>query len=151
MIRRMEAGDLKEIAALEQICFSVPWSESAFRRTIARPEYRYLVETENGRIVGYGGLLMIGEEGDIISIAVRPDSRNRRIGRRLLEELLQRGREEGVCAFTLEVRVSNAPAIHLYERVGFAAVGVRPGYDEKPREDALIMWKRPAGDGTITT
>ncbi len=151
MIRRMEAGDLKEIGTLEQICFSMPWPEREFRNTITRQEYLYLVETQKEQIVGYGGLLMIGEEGDIISIAVRPECRNRQIGRRLLEELLQRGSAEGVSAFTLEVRVSNAPAIHLYKKAGFVPVGVRPGYYEKPREDALIMWKRQAVDGTITT
>lgn len=142
MIRRMEAADLEQVCAIETLCFSVPWSRAVFQDSFSRAEYMYFVAVSEGQIAGYCGLLRIGEEGDVVNVAVHPDRRKRGIGRSMLEVLLQAGRENGISAFTLEVRVSNTAAIHMYEKAGFVPVGVRRGYYEKPQEDALIMWKR---------
>ena len=68
--------------------------------------------------------------------------RNRGVAQAMLGELIARGESDQVEAFTLEVRVSNAPAIHIYEKLGFVCEGIRPGFYEKPREDAMIMWRR---------
>ena len=73
---------------------------------------------------------------------MRPDYRGQGIARMMLEELLGNARREGIRAFTLEVRAGNAPAIALYERLGFRTEGVRPGFYSKPKEDALIQWLR---------
>lgn len=145
MIRRMEEADLSQVCHIESLCFSVPWTYDLFRDSMFRNEYIYLVSIAEKRIVGYCGLLDIGGEGDIVNVAVHPAYRNRQIGWEMLEALLQEGIQRGISAFTLEVRVSNGAAIHIYEKAGFVPAGVRPGYYEKPREDALIMWKRPAG------
>ncbi len=75
-------------------------------------------------------------------MVVSEELQNRGIGQRMLEELIARGEAEGIEAFTLEVRVSNSSAIHVYEKFGFKSEGIRPGFYEKPREDALIMWRR---------
>ncbi len=142
MIRKMETADLEQVCAIETLCFSVPWTRAVFQDSLSREEYLYFVAVSEGQIAGYCGLLMIGEEGDVVNVAVHPDWRKQGIGENMLETLLQAGHENGISAFTLEVRVGNTAAIHLYEKTGFVPVGVRRGYYEKPQEDALIMWKR---------
>ena len=74
-------------------------------------------------------------------MAVKRQLRGHGIGRRLLEELMRIGKERGAFAYTLEVRVSNQAAIHLYEKLGFTSFGIRKNFYEKPKEDAMIMWR----------
>lgn len=142
MIRLMKEEDLGAVAQLEQTVFSVPWSEHNLRESLSRPEYLFLVSEEEGTITGYAGLLMIAGEGDVTNIAVFPEHRGRGTGSALTEALLTEGRKRGMNAFTLEVRVGNQAAIHIYEKLGFQSEGVRKGFYEKPKEDALIMWLR---------
>lgn len=142
MIRPMTEADLSRAAELEKRYFSVPWSEQSLREGLAKPEYLFLVLEEAGRIVGYGGMLLILDEGDITNIVVDEAWRGRGLGRELTEGLLEAGRKRGAYAFTLEVRVGNERAIRLYEGLGFCPEGVRKGFYDKPKEDALIMWKR---------
>jgi len=142
-IRRMVPEDVPAAAALERDCFSEPWSENAYLRTLADENALYLVaEKENGEMAGMCGLLDILGEGDISNVAVAEPFRRQKIAERLLEELLRRGRERGIAAFTLEVRASNEAAIRLYEKFGFVTEGRRKNFYEKPREDALILWRR---------
>ena len=142
MIRLMKEEDLGAVAQLEQTVFSVPWSEHNLQESLLRPEYLFLVSEEEGTITGYAGLLMIAGEGDVTNIAVFPEYRGRGIGAALTKALLVEGRKRGMNAFTLEVRVGNQAAIHIYEKLGFRLEGVRKGFYEKPKEDALIMWLR---------
>ena len=142
MIRPMAEADLSRAAELEKRYISVPWSERSLRESLAKPEYLFLVLEEAGRIVGYGGMLLILDEGDITNIVVDEAWRGRGLGRELTEGLLEAGRKRGAHAFTLEVRVGNERAIRLYEGLGFCPEGIRKGFYGKPREDALIMWKR---------
>ncbi len=142
MIRLMKEEDLEAVAQLEQTVFSVPWSEHNLRESLSRPEYLFLVAEEDGKITGYAGLLMIAGEGNVTNIAVFPENRGHGIGSVLTETLISEGRKRGMNAFTLEVRVSNQSAIHIYEKLGFRSEGVRKGFYEKPKEDALIMWLR---------
>lgn len=142
-IRRMTAADVQAAAALERACFSTPWSENAYLSTLANENALYLAaETAGGETVGICGLLDILGEGDISNVAVAESFRRRKIGQRLLAELLRQGRARGITAFTLEVRASNEAAIGLYEKFGFVPEGRRKGFYEKPREDALILWLR---------
>lgn len=141
MIRRMEERDIPRVAELEQLCFSTPWSEHSLRESLARPEYLFLVEETDGKVTAYGGLLKVMEEGDVTNIAVHPDYRLKGSGTRITEALLEEGRKCGMTAFTLEVRVSNQAAIHVYEKLGFHSVGIRKGFYDAPKEDAMIMWK----------
>ena len=85
---------------------------------------------------------MIAGEGNITNVVVTPEARNQGIGTGMLRYLMEEGSREGLTAFTLEVRVSNAAAIHVYEKLGFVSEGIRPGFYEKPTEDAMIFWKR---------
>lgn len=142
MIRRMEARDVEQVGANEAVCFSMPWSEQAFHDLLTKKEAIYLVAEVDGQIVGHCGVLDIAGEGEIMNVAVRPEYRSRKIGQQMLEALLTEGKKAGMTAFTLEVRAGNLPAVHIYEKAGFVTEGVRRGFYEKPKEDALIMWKR---------
>ena len=95
----------------------------------------------DGEIAGYCGFYQSLEEAEITNVAVKRQFQRRGIGRKLLLELMRLGKEQGAFAFTLEVRVSNLPAIRLYESLGFVSFGIRPDFYEKPKENALIMWR----------
>lgn len=141
-IRKMTAQDVPAAAALERECFSEPWSENAYLDTLADENAVYLVAEADGDFAGMCGLLNILGEGDISNVAVKEVFRRRGIAERMLTELLEQGRNRGITAFTLEVRVSNAAALALYEKLGFGCEGRRRNFYGQPREDALILWKR---------
>ena len=144
-IRRMQEGDLEQVAALEKAIFSEPWSRKGFEETYQKKENCYLVVEEGGEILAYCGFWSVLDEADICNVAVRGDARRRGLAKAMLKELMEEGRKLGVTAFTLEVRVGNMPAIALYRKLGFESAGVRPGFYTKPKEDALIMWKMQKG------
>ena len=101
---------------------------------------RYVVAELDGRVVGYGGLWMILDEGHVTNIAVDPDFRGRKLGEKLLRTLMSMCAASGGRKMTLEVRVSNNVAQNLYRKYGFERVGLRKGYYTDNREDAIIMW-----------
>ncbi len=140
--RQMTPEDVPVISKLEEEAFSMPWSSEDFRQMIEKEDARYYVAEEDGELLGGCGVLLIVGEGNITNVVIKPEARNRGIGTGLLQYLIEEGYREGLNAFTLEVRVSNQAAIHVYEKVGFVSEGVRPHFYEKPTEDALIMWKR---------
>lgn len=140
-IRQMEEGDLDQVCAIEEETFSMPWSRKSFQDTISYYHTLFLVAELDGEIAGYCGCYQSLEEAEITNIAVRRQLRGHGIGRRLLTELMRLGKEQGAFAYTLEVRVSNQAAIHLYESLGFVSFGIRKNFYEKPREDAMIMWR----------
>ena len=141
-IRELQDSDIESISAIEQVSFSMPWSPQDFRDLLSRDYCFYLVAVADGKVVGCAGLTNICREGNIDNVVVAPEYRGQGIATGLLEELLIQGEAQGIEAFTLEVRVSNAPAIHVYEKLGFVSEGIRPRFYEKPVEDALIMWRR---------
>ena len=140
--RRMTPEDVPFISRLEEETFSMPWSADSFLEMISKEDARYYVAEEDGRLLGGCGVLMIAGEGNITNVVIAPEARNRGIGTAMLQHLMAEGNQEGLTAYTLEVRVSNAAAIHVYEKLGFESAGIRPGIYEKPAEDAEIFWKR---------
>ena len=140
-IRRMEEGDLDQVCAIEEETFSMPWSRKSFQDTISYYHTLFMVAELDGELAGYCGCYQSLEEAEITNIAVRRQLRGHGIGRRLLTELMRLGKEQGAFAYTLEVRVSNQAAIHLYESLGFVSFGIRKNFYERPREDAMIMWR----------
>ncbi len=140
--RAMTPKDVPFISRLEEETFSMPWSEASFLQMITQEDTRYYVAEEEGHLLGGCGLWMVAGEGNITNVAVAKDARRRGVGTGLLTHLMQEGDREGVMAYTLEVRVSNEAAIRMYEKLGFVSEGIRPGFYEKPTEDAMIMWKR---------
>lgn len=141
-IRPMERADVEIISRLEEEAFSMPWSCDDFLEMINKEDARYYVAEAHGRVVGGCGVLMIAGEGNITNVVVEPKERNKGVAYQMLKRLIEDGYRNGLNAFTLEVRVSNACAIHLYEKLGFFSEGIRPNFYEKPTEDAMIMWKR---------
>lgn len=141
-VRKLNPGDVEALSIIEADSFSMPWSEKDLRALLDRSYCMYLVAEAEGSVVGFCGLTNLCNEGNIDNVVVKRSCRGRGIGRRLLQELLRQGEAQGIGDFTLEVRVSNLPAIRLYEKMGFVSEGIRPRFYEKPTEDALIMWRR---------
>ncbi|MDE5716757.1 MAG: ribosomal protein S18-alanine N-acetyltransferase [Lachnospiraceae bacterium] len=140
--RKMRAEDVPFISRLEEETFSMPWSAESFLQMIEKEDTAYFVAEEDGRLLGGCGLLLIAGEGNITNVVVAPEARRRGVATGLLTYLISEGDRAGLTAYTLEVRVSNAAAIGLYGKLGFVSEGIRPGFYEKPTEDAMIMWKR---------
>ena len=141
-IRRLQDADVEALSIIEQESFSMPWSAQDFRDLLSRDYCLYMVAVTDGQVVGCAGLTESFGEGNIDNVVIAGAYRSRGIGKRLLAELLQEGEKQGIEAFTLEVRVSNAAAIHVYESLGFVSEGIRPHFYERPVEDAMIMWRR---------
>lgn len=138
-IRFMKEGDLPAVAALEQVCFSMPWSEKALQESFESGHAIFLVAEEQDRVVGYMGLYTMMEEADVTNVAVDPACRRKGIGRALLYHMMDIARKRGVRVIHLEVRVSNEAAKALYEQVGFQYIGQRRNFYDKPKEDACLM------------
>ena len=133
---------LDQVCALEEEMFSMPWHRESFQEMIEDKNACYLVALHQEEVVGACGLRNIVGDGEVTNVVTKKAYQNRGIGATLLNQLFSIGRTMGVEAYTLEVRVSNRPAIHLYQKLGFKKEGIRKNFYEKPREDALIMWKR---------
>ena len=135
----MDRSHIPQIAQLEQICFSVPWTENMLTDALFDPQACFLVaEDDEGNVVGYAGLHVVLDEGYIDNVAVEPDARRHGVASALLDVFCRFG-AANLAFLTLEVRSSNAPAISLYEKFGFFRAGLRKGYYQHPREDAVIM------------
>lgn len=142
IVRLATEKDIDRIAEMEQICFSDPWSREAVAEEFSgrNPSVYYAAEA-GGTVIGYAGVWLIPPEGYITNVAVHPDYRRLGIGSRIIEKLVADCEAKNCPDITLEVRVSNAPAIGLYESFGFESVGVRKKY-YSDGEDAMIMWRR---------
>ena len=130
---------LPQLHAIEQACFSVPWTEAMLRAQMAPETHIFLAAVADGTVLGYIGLMYVLDEGYISNVAVTPQFRRQGIAEALIRALIGRAEEKQLAFLTLEVRAGNAPAIALYEKCGFSAVGCRKNYYEKPTEDAILM------------
>ena len=138
----MDASHLDALALAEQACFSAPWSRNMLSDELYNDCAAYLVaEDETGAVLGYAGLQVVLDEGCITKIAVLPAFRRQKIAARLLQVFFDFAKAHELRFITLEVRAGNDAAIALYQKFGFAEVGRRKNYYEKPKEDALIMTK----------
>ncbi|MBR5315979.1 MAG: ribosomal protein S18-alanine N-acetyltransferase [Firmicutes bacterium] len=145
IIRNGVATDADDIAGLEQICFSDPWSkETVLQELTENPRAIYIVAELEGRVIGYVGLWEILDEGHITNVAVSPEYRRLQVGSALIKTMLQVTLQAGIKHHTLEVRAGNAPAQGLYRKFGFVEEGLRKGYYEDNGEDAIIMWRHTA-------
>ena len=141
-VRTMTAEDCPKVAELEKQIFSQPWSEQGFLDAIAGEQNIFLVAEEAGVVWGYLGMYQSLDEGEITNVAVSPEKRNAGIGWQLMQAAIEAAKQHGIVQIVLEVRVSNASAIHLYEKCGFENCGVRKGFYDFPKEDAYIMMWR---------
>lgn len=139
--RKLRTEDVETLAAMARECFSVPWTAKAFADLVSDDKSIYLVAVRGEEVIGCCGVVNSFGDGSIDIVMVTGKERGKGIACAMLQELFVAGEGIGVENFTLEVRVSNAPAIHIYEKLGFVSVGIRPRFYEKPVEDAMIMWK----------
>lgn len=141
IIETMNATHVAQIAQLEKICFSDPWSEKSVASELNNPLALWLTAVEGERVTGYIGSQTVMDETDMMNVAVHPDFRRRGIAEALVNELVARLKSRESRSLTLEVRASNLSAITLYEKLGFSQIGRRKNYYRNPREDALILRK----------
>ena len=141
-VRDLSEEDLDAVCAIEESSFSMPWKREDFTGLIDSESSIYLAILADDKVVGAAGYTFNGFDGYINNVLIDVDYRGQGLGRILLQELLRVGRKNGVPEFTLEVRVSNTPAIKLYESLGFKSEGRRKNFYERPVEDAEVMWLR---------
>jgi ribosomal-protein-alanine N-acetyltransferase len=144
-LRRLGLGDLPAIEEIERRAYPTPWSRSMFAGELAKSSSICLgafdIDGEDGTLCGYLIVSRYVDAWHVMNVAVDVDRRGRGIATMLLERLFEITEGDARRGYTLEVRVSNATAIALYERLGFEGRGLRRGYYTDNREDALIMWK----------
>jgi len=137
-IRRLAYSDLPAVISIERRSFPTPWSLAMFVLELSKPSGICLAATVEDELVGYLVCSRYDQVWHLMNVAVAPERRRGGIARSLIGRLVEEG--GGALPFTLEVRVSNRPAITMYERLGFRSAGVRPRYYQDNGEDALIMW-----------
>ena len=147
-LRKLELRDLTAIERIERESYPTPWSRSMFAGELAKPSSICLgafeAEGEEGALVGYLIVSRYVDAWHVMNIAVSPGHRRMGVATALLGRLFELTAGQGRRGYTLEVRVSNAGAIDLYERLGFERRGVRRSYYTDNREDALVMWRDAA-------
>ena len=137
----MKAEHVPQVAELEKLCFADPWSENSVASELNNIWSYWVVALWDDAVVGYIGSQSSCDETDVMNVAVHPDFRRKGIAESLIETLIMELKNRGSHALMLEVRASNAPAIALYEKLGFQQVGCRKNYYRNPKEDALILRK----------
>ena len=142
ILREMLIDDLDQVMKIEEELFSVPWTKEGFFTFLMKANAMFLVVEEKGEILGYCGLLMVLDEGDVTNVAVRRDRQREGIGNFLMESMIRLAAERGVNIIHLEVRAGNETAVRLYERHGFVRDGLRKNYYTDPLEDAVLMTRQ---------
>ena len=140
-LEKMTDAHVSQVAQLEKICFSDPWSEKSIEAELSCRLSLWLVALEEDKVVGYVGSQTVIDQTDMMNIAVHPEYRRQGIAEKLIAALVDELKAKGSLGLMLEVRASNLPAVSLYEKLGFAQVGRRPNYYRNPKEDALILKK----------
>ena len=138
-MRRRHVGRVLEI---ERASYPRPWTMTVFHDEldqVGTGHRHYLVARMGRSVVGYAGLMFVGDEAHVTNVAVHPDRRRSGLASRLLSDLARVAIDRGCQAWTLEVRASSRGAQELYRRFGFAPAGIRARYYEGT-EDAIVMW-----------
>lgn len=138
-IVRLTKEHLPAVAELERQCFPEPWSEHALELFLEGNAFAVVSVSETGTILGYGSMLFVPDEGQLVNLAVLSSARRQGIGKQILLALIEEAKTRGTKTISLEVRVSNAAAIALYEHLGFRSVGIRRHFYRRPVEDAAVM------------
>ena len=136
----MTLADVDQVHAIETDSFRTPWSRQSFVNDMTENACaRYVVLRRKDEVLGYAGMWLVLDEAHITNVAVRRDQRGKGLGRKLMTALIRLAADSGMNWMTLEVRRSNDPARSLYKSLGFIEVGVRKGYYEDTKEDAILM------------
>lgn len=135
----MEKKDIDAVFAINEASFSMPWTRTQIEQILSDEKMLYVVADLDDVVLGYCGMYRVLDEGNITQVAVSSDMRGRRIATAMMKTLISLAKDEGIHFFTLEVRLSNEPAISLYKKSGFVIMGRRKNYYSNPTEDGLIM------------
>jgi ribosomal-protein-alanine N-acetyltransferase len=140
-LRPAAESDIGDVAAVERLCFADPWSEESFARLIDAPPAIFLVAlfSPNEGIAGYIIAFSVGEDAEVLNVAVHPQFRGKGLAGQMLDAVLIELSSRGVRTAFLEVRESNAAALSLYTSRGFSEIGRRSKYYRRPVEDALVL------------
>ncbi len=142
MIRKMRYEDLDEVTEIEKELFTNPWSRESFMTQLLKSDIcKLFVYDEDGVIKGVCGFWQIYERADIITIGVREKYQHQGIGKALMDGMIEEAKALNCEVMSLEVRVSNAVAIHMYESYGFIKIRVRERYYSDNHEDAYEMMR----------
>lgn len=141
LFSHLQAEHIDQLAELERQCFSDPWSRESLASELENPLAQYYLCLEQGQVLGYIGTRQLGDEWEIVNVAVRPERRREHIASRLMTWLLEDAAVKQCTRIFLEVRESNVPAIGCYRRFGFRQVGLRKHYYENPTENAILMMR----------
>ena len=134
----MKKNHLGDVAVIERLCFSEPWSENSLELLLGDGGVGFVVEVDR-RAVAYGGMVTVLDEGQITNIAVHPDYRRSGYGRAVVLALTEYAAKKGITSISLEVRESNIAAIALYESLGWKRCGIRKNFYKFPTEAAIVM------------
>lgn len=137
----MKEEDIDGLLAVSSLSFSDSWSKASYIQELSNPVAKYFIAKTDNKVVGFAGTWIVLDEGHITNIAVHPDFRGKGIASKLLVELINYcSNNHGCIAYTLEVRSGNKAARGLYEKYNFKEAGIRKGYYEDNKEDAVLMW-----------
>ena len=140
-IKPMTKDDIDSVIVIEELAYgNHHWSKESFLSELSNELAKYYCAFNENKLIAYCGFWQILEEAHITNISVNPEYRRNHIGETLLKTIIDECYKNMVKFITLEVRVSNTPAICLYEKYGFKSLGTRKGYYQDNNEDALIMW-----------
>jgi [ribosomal protein S18]-alanine N-acetyltransferase len=141
--RLLRPEQIDDVLAIEAASFTNPWTREMYLAELDNGGVSscFLARDDRGVVMGFCSLWRVLDELHINNLAVRPDRRRVGVARALLTHVLHEGAQLGAHRATLEVRRSNDPARHLYERFGFSVAGIRRAYYTKPVEDALVLWR----------
>lgn len=140
-IRSMTKDDIDGVMNVEKASFAVPWTEETFKNEVEENPYaHYYVAEQGGEVIGYCGLWLIIDEAHVTNIAIHPIHRGHKYGEQLFRHTCEQAIEHGAIQLSLEVRVSNTAAQHMYRKFGLVPGGIRKRYYSDNGEDALVMW-----------
>ena len=136
----MKEDDIDEVLDISSLSFAISWSKDSYIQELTNPIAKYFVAKIDNKAVAFIGTWIILDEAHITNIAVHPNYRKQGIASELLAKFLDYCKNQGCKAFTLEVRSGNKAAQALYKKHNFKEEGIRKGYYEDNKEDAIIMW-----------
>ena len=139
-VERMNSFNILGVKEISDLSFSSPWSLLSMEKELINKNAIYIVIKLGSKVVAFGGMWIIFDEGHITNIAVHPDFRRNNFGDTVVENLIKIAKDKNIASLTLEVRSSNIAAINLYKKHNFSVEGIRKNYYQSPREDGYIMW-----------
>lgn len=141
-VREMMMEDTEKAALIEAENFSKPWKQKDFEDAVRSSNTLYMVIENQGEIIGYAGMWLVLDEGEITNVSIKKDCWGQKAGTYLMKEFLEEAKKRGGVSFFLEVRESNMRARNLYRSFGFEEISVRRNFYEAPIENGIVMCKR---------